>query len=129
MYNSIHLYFRQWPIFKTNTNRFIVIRQFKPQVKLSELRELNTIFSDPNIQYSLNQTHELDKNVPDTYSNKKPCIPENNRIFRILQNLNRVNIIEPVGTKDMYYAAIDEKACELTALGKFYWELAKNNKL
>ena len=121
--------FGQRPIFKTNTNRFIVIRKFEPQVKLSELRALNTIFTDPNIEYSLDQTYELDKDVPDTYANKKPCIPEHNKIFRILQNLNRVNIINPVGTKDMYYAAMNEKACELTALGKFYWELAKNKKL
>lgn len=121
--------FGQRPIFKTNTNRFIVIRQFTPQVKLSELRELYTIFAEPTIEYSLDQTYELDKDIPDTYLNKKTCIPENNRVFRILQNLNRVNIVVPVGTKDMYYAAMDEKACKLTLLGQFYWELAKNKRL
>lgn len=121
--------FGQRPIFKTNTNRFIVIRQVKSQVKLSELRELNTIFAEATIEYPLDQTYELDKDVPDTYSNKKTCIPENNRVFRILQNLNRVNIIVPIDRKDMYYAAMDEKACKLTALGQFYWELAKNRRL
>ena len=121
--------FGQRPIFKTNTNRFIVIRKFKPQVNLSELRELTTIFSVPTTEYPLDQTYELDENIPNTYSNKKPCIQEHNRIFRILQNLNRVNIIVPIGTKDMYYAAMDEKFCKLTPLGKFYWELAKNKRL
>jgi hypothetical protein len=120
--------FGQRPIFKTNTNRFIEIRQVTPQIKLRELRELSNIFSDPKIEYSLDQTYELDKDVPDTYSNKKTCIPEHNRIFRILQNLNRVNIIIPVGAKDMYYSAMNEKACKLTPLGRFYWELAKNDR-
>ena len=121
--------FGQRPIFKTNTNRFIVIRQFEPQVKISELRKLPTIFSIATTEYPLNQTYELDENIPDTYSNKKTCIPKHNQIFRILQNLNRVNIIVPVGTKHMYYAAMDEKSCKLTPLGKFYWELAKKKKL
>jgi len=121
--------FGQRPIFKTNTNRFILIRKVEAPVKLNELRALSTIFSEVDMEYSLDQTYELDKDVPDTYSDKKTCIDENNSIFRILQNLNRVNIIVPVGTKDMYYAAMEEKACKLTPLGQFYWELAKNKKL
>lgn len=121
--------FGQRPIFKTNTNRFIVIRNIKPQIKIKDLRKLSKIFSKPTTKYSLDQTYELDKDVPDTYSNKKTCIPQNNKIFRILQNLNRVNIVVPVGRKDMYYAAMDEKACKLTPLGQFYWELTKNKKL
>lgn len=121
--------FGQRPIFKTNTNRFIEIRKVIPQVKLQELREISNIFLAPTDLYELNQTYELDKDIPLTYANKKPCIPENNKVFRILQNLNRVNIIIPEDEKDMYYAAMNEKACKLTSLGKFYWELAKNGKL
>lgn len=121
--------FGQRPIFKTNTNRFIEIRKVISQINIQELRELDDIFTSPTDSYQLDQTYELDKDVPDTYANKKTCIPENNRIFRILQNLNRVNIIISVERKDMYYAAMDEKACKLTSLGKFYWELAKNGRL
>ncbi len=121
--------FGQRPIFKTNTNRFIVIRQSEPQVKLRELRNLTTIFSDPHSEYKLDQTYELDKDVPDTYANKKHCIQENHEIFKILQNLNRVNIVVPIDEDHMYYAAMNETACKLTPLGRFYWELAKNKKL
>ena len=121
--------FGQRPIFKTNTNRFIVIRQFEAQVKLKELRELNSIFREATTEYSLDQTYELDKDVPATYSDKKLCIPEHNRIFQVLQNLNRVNIVVPIDEDHMYYAAMNEKSCKLTPLGRFYWELAKNRKL
>ncbi len=121
--------FGQRPIFKTNTNRFIVIRKFEPQVKMGELRKLNIIFPDPNSAYPLDQTYESDKHLPPEYADKKACIPEHNEIFKILQNLNGVNIVRPLGADHMYYAAMDEKACELTPLGRFYWELAKEKKL
>lgn len=121
--------FGQRPIFKTNTNRFIEIRKVEASIDIRELREIGSIFQKPTQELQLNQTYELDKDVPDTYKGKKPCIPEHNRIFRILQNLNRVNLIVPVGVKDMYYAAMDEKSCKLTPLGQFYWNLSYNRKL
>lgn len=121
--------FGQRPIFKTNTNRFIEIRKVKASVDIRELRELSNIFQDSTEELQLDQTYELDKDVPDTYKDKKPCIPDHNRIFRILQNLNRVNLIVPIGVKDMYYAAMDEKSCKLTPLGQFYWNLVRNRKL
>ena len=121
--------FGQRPIFKTNTNRFIEIRKVEPSVEIRELREISSIFKDSNQEFQLDQTYELDKDVPDTYKDKKPCITEHNRIFRILQNLNRVNLVLPIGVKDMYYASMDEKACKLTPLGQFYWNLSHSRKL
>ena len=121
--------FGQRPIFKTNTNRFIEIRKVISQVNLQELRELSNIFTEPTAIYKLDQTYEQDKDVPATYTNKKACNPEHYRVFRILQNLNRVNIVVAVEEKDMYYAAMNEKACKLTSTGRFYWHLAKTEKL
>ena len=121
--------FGQRPIFKTNTNRFIELRKVTPSVNIRELRELSNIFESETIELELDQTYELDTNIPPEYQDKKPCIPEHNRIFRILQNLNRVNLIIPIGVKDMYFAAMDEKACKLTSLGMFYWNLAKSGKI
>jgi hypothetical protein len=40
-----------------------------------------------------------------------------------------VNIVVAVEEKDMYYAAMNEKACKLTSTGRFYWHLAKTEKL
>jgi len=121
--------FGQRPIFKTNTNRFIEIRKTNPSIDIKELRELCNIFIEETIEFELDQTYELDDNVPEKYNDKKQCILNHNRIFRILQNLNRVNIVIPIGVKDMYYAAMEEKACKLTSLGKFYWRLGKSGKL
>ena len=121
--------FGQRPIFKTNTNRFIEIRKVNPSVDIKELREISSIFQDASQKFQLDQTYELDKDIPDTYKDKKPCSPENNCQFRILQNLSRVNLVVPVGEKDMYYAAMNEKSCKLTTLGQFYWNLSTSGKL
>lgn len=121
--------FGQRPIFKTNTNRFIEIRKVKPAVDITELRKISQIFKYEDEEFQLDQSYELDSNVPKEYIPKKICIPENNEIFRILQNLNRVSIILPVGTNDMYFAAMDEKACKLTPLGKYYWNLSNEGKI
>ena len=121
--------FGQRPIFKTNTNRFIQIRNVSPLVNIMELRRLSTIFNSPHLEYKLDQSYEVDTNVPPEYSNKEPCNAANNEIFRILQNLNRVGLIVPVGVKDMYFAAMDETSCQLTPLGKFYWELSYKKRI
>jgi len=121
--------FGQRPIFKTNTNRFIEIRKVKASVDIIELREINSIFKDSIQELKLDQTYEQDKDIPDTYKDKKRCIPEHYRIFRILQNLNRINLVVPIEEKDMYYAAMNEKACKLTPLGQFYWNLVSEGKI
>lgn len=121
--------FGQRPIFKTNTNRFIELRKVSASIDIRELREISRIFRNSSDILQLDQSYESDINVPDEYKPKTPCNTENNRIFKILQNLNRVNIVVPVEAEHMYYAAMNEKACKLTSLGKFYWDLSKNDKL
>lgn len=121
--------FGQRPIFKTNTNRFIEIRNVRPRININEIRELPKIFSDEDTIFTLDQSYESDSNVPKAYSNKKPCNEQNHKKFKILQNLNRVDLVIPIDAEHMYYAAMDEKACKLTPIGKFYFELAKNKKL
>jgi hypothetical protein len=46
-------------------------------------------------------------------------------VFKDLQRFNRIHLVVPVGAVHMYYAAIDSKACRLTASGLYYWRLAK----
>jgi hypothetical protein len=42
-----------------------------------------------------------------------------------LQRLNRVGLVIPVDADAMYWAAINEKSCKLTPLGKHYWSMSK----
>ncbi|MCI0618487.1 caspase family protein, partial [bacterium] len=52
-----------------------------------------------------------------------------NAIFCKLQALNRVHLVVPVDAPHMYDAAMQSKACRLTASGRYYWRLAKDNRI
>ena len=51
------------------------------------------------------------------------------RIARCLQESYEVGLVVPVGEEHMYYAAMNSRACKLTALGGQYWRLANEGKL
>ena len=50
-------------------------------------------------------------------------------IFKKLQALYRVHLLVPVGAAHMYDAAMQSKACRLTASGRYYWRLAKSGRV
>ena len=54
---------------------------------------------------------------------------ENTAVFSDLQKLEGVGLVVPVGEEHMYYAAMNSKACELTAVGKQYWRLVKEGRI
>ncbi len=54
---------------------------------------------------------------------------EKEEIFRDLQVLRNVGLVEPIEAEHMYYAAISSKACGLTTLGKYYWRLVSQQKI
>ena len=50
-------------------------------------------------------------------------------IFELLQKYVKLNLVVPVGEMHMYYAAINNKSCKLTALGQHYWNLVKKETI
>ena len=54
---------------------------------------------------------------------------EHEMIFAVLQKYVKLNLVVPVGAEHMYYAAINRKACKLTAQGQHYWKLVQSNKV
>jgi hypothetical protein len=50
-----------------------------------------------------------------------------NAIFAILQKLNRINLVVPIGTTHMWNAAMESMSCKLTALGEHYRRLVARN--
>jgi hypothetical protein len=58
-----------------------------------------------------------------------PPDPENTRTFAILQRYNRLNLLVPVGVQHMWNAAMESKACRLTALGEHYRRLVEKNRI
>jgi len=110
----------QRPVFKTNVKNFVSLRRAKSPLKMEELRQLTSLFPDPNYDYPLDPSYE-----PESDCSKI----ENMAKFKVLQHFNRVNLVVPFGEPEdrnhMYFAAIDCKSCRLTALGKHYWNLVK----
>lgn len=110
----------QRPVFKTNVEQFVSLRQALPSIEMDDLRQITSLFVNPNEEFKLNPTFEPDSKCPDN---------ENTRKFAILQKMVRVNLVVPVGEQHMYYAAMKSKACKLTALGAHYWQLVKNERI
>jgi hypothetical protein len=111
---------RQRPLFKSHVSKVIALRKCKPAVETATLRELPTLFPVPAEDFLLSPAFEA------SCETKEAAKTE---IFCKLQALNRVHLVVPVGASHMYDAAIQSKACRLTASGRYYWRLAKNNRI
>lgn len=111
---------QQRPIFKTNIKNFISLRKNVPPISLLELHQLTVLFPDFGNEFSLDPSFEPESDNP---------VAENCRVFRILQNFNRVNLVVPVGAEHMYFAAMKNKSCKLTSLGVHYWKLVKHERI
>lgn len=120
----------QRPVFKTNVTEFAPLRTVEPQVPLAVIRELKNLFDDPNADFPLDPSFE-DTNNPDIkhewvepYANK-----DNVRKFKFLQQLHSIGFVKPVNEQFMYFAAMNSKACRLTALGRYYWRLVNDGRI
>lgn len=117
----------QRPLFKSHVSRLLTLRRCKPQVDPAVLRLLQTYFHASDGEYPLDPSYEPDK---------KPLGPEyqehnleHEQIFKHLQKYRDAQLLIPVGEDHLYFAAIHSKSCKLTALGRFYWSLAKRGKI
>lgn len=110
----------QRPIFKTNISRFTNLRSINPPIPLEKLRRIIEYFKTPEEEFKLDPTYE---DTSQTY------IAEHVAIFKDLQKFQSVGLVVPVDAEFMYFAAMRNKSCRLTALGYQYWRLVKENNL
>lgn len=115
----------QRPVFKANIKEFVSLRKNNPQIALSDLRKLTTLFDSPTTEIQLDPTYEPDKHEADTQEINK----EHEADFALLQKYVKLNLVVPVGEEHMYYAAIHRKACKLTVQGQHYWNLVKKEQI
>lgn len=119
----------QRPIYKANVQSFVTLRQVKPKIPFEVLRRLPLYFPTANHVFQLDPSYEPDRiNVPEHLRNF-PENPAHATIFNELQMCNRQGLIVPIGEEHMYYAAINSKACKLTALGVHYRQLAEMKRI
>ena len=110
----------QRPLFKIHVSKLVPLRHCPPAVDLRVLRLLPKYFKAPQDEYQLDPSYE-----PDAV----PKHPEHEEIFGHLQDMRAARLVEPVGEKHMFYAALNSKSCRLTALGIHYWRLANSGKI
>lgn len=118
----------QRPVFKTNVSSFAVLRKVQPRVELSTLRRITQYFPTPTAEHKLNPSYEPDRNGKEPAGTPPPST-ENVAIFAELQAMVKAALILPVDAPHMWHAAMNNKSCRLTALGKQYWRLAKEHKI
>jgi len=120
----------QRPVFKTNISQFASLRKVVPKVSLNILREIVTYFPVPQEDLPLDPSYE-DTNYEDSPQRHYPpyALSAHVYIFKHLQKFQSAGLVEPVDTPFMYFAAMDSKACRLTALGHHYWRLVKEKRL
>lgn len=120
----------QRPIFKTNITKFISIRDVEPRIKLSDLKQLENYFKSSSDEYNLDPSYEDTNCKTVEHIVKEPFAKaEHVNVFKNLQKLERIGLIEPVGAEYMYFAAMNSKSCKLTPLGQYYWKLICDKRL
>lgn len=117
----------QRPVFKTNVKQFVSLRTVSPPIPTSDLRRITEFFPSPGFEFALDPTYEPEIKGRDP--GMPPPDPENTRTFAILQKYNRLNLLVPVGVPHMWNAAMESKACRLTALGEHYRRLVEKNRI
>lgn len=116
----------QRPIFKTNVKAFTSLRKVAPPIQLADLKQIANLFQTPGYELPLDPSFEPQPPAPNHGIEPDP---ENNRKFAVLQKLNRLNLVKPVGEEHMYFAAMNSKACRLTVLGEHYWNLINKGRI
>lgn len=114
----------QRPVFKTNVTEFVPLKHVTAKVSVESIKEITTLFSDPNADLPLDPSFEFSNSEENRPELKEPfAVPENVAVMKMLQKLESVGFVEPVGEDHMYFAAMNSKSCRLTDLGRYYWTL------
>ncbi|SDQ22324.1 caspase family protein [Leucobacter chromiiresistens] len=112
----------QRPVFKTNVKNFVSLREAAAPIEASQLRMLTQLFVSQSTVLQLDPSYEPERagHEPDEVPAPDPA---RNAEFAVLQAMESVNLVRPVGAPHMWHAAMESKSCELTALGQHYWAL------
>jgi hypothetical protein len=117
----------QRPVFKTNVKEFVSLRKTSPQIALTDLHRITEFFPERGYEFHLDPTYEPEIKGRDL--GMPPPNSENTRIFAILQKYNRLGLLVPMEVLNMWNAAMESKACRLTAQGEHYRRLVEKGRI
>lgn len=110
----------QRPLFKAHVSSVVELRRCMPPIARDVLRRLPKLFPLPAEELPLSPAYE-----PKAANSDKAKVLD----FNDLQALNRIHLVIPVGAQHMYDAAMESRACKLTPSGRYYWRLARDNRI
>lgn len=120
----------QRPVFKTNVKRFVSLRDVISQVDIAIIRKLCAYFPTESTELGLDPSFEPTNTLHVPHAVVEPyATPKNTQIFADLQKLEGIGLVVPIGEEHMYFAAMNSKACALTATGKHYWRLVHDCRI
>jgi hypothetical protein len=111
---------QQRPLYKANVSQMLSLRNCEPTVPDTVLRRLPQLFTAADVDMPLDPAYEPTSKLGDLEKEEK---------FKMLQQLRDARLLVPRGASALYYAAVESKACALTPLGRFYWELANAGRI
>lgn len=115
---------KQRPVFKTNVQGFVSLRKAAPPIPLESLKAIARLFPNPGHVFALDPSFEPERSQEEKANPTLPPPDEHNtKMFAILQQFARVNLVRPVDAPHMWHAAMGSKACKLTVLGEHYRDL------
>ncbi|MCT4628811.1 caspase family protein [Winogradskyella sp.] len=123
VYNYVDQLLNTWeqrPIFKSHVSKMVTIRKCKPKIEFSVLRKLIEYFTKSDTKYILDNSYERSLG-----SNNETNI----KVMEYLREYYSLGLLKVNGVKYLYQAARDNKSCELTSLGQYFWRMVKNNRI
>lgn len=132
LYSYIDQSLGEWeqrPVYKTNVQKFITVRKVSPKVPIEVLRRIPKYFPTTGHIFKLDPTFEKDRGEEAERLSHIPYSIENFEIFRELQKLQSVGLVEPSKHNFMWQSAVFSGGCQLTATGAHYRYLALNNRI
>lgn len=120
----------QRPFFKSNVGSFISLRQNKAKIELPVLERITLRFSKRSQKLKLNPSFEPTNFSGSKDRNYRPYKNDKNvEIFKDLLIYYKNGLVAPIEEVNMYETAMNSKHCELTKLGKYYFDLVKEGKI
>lgn len=90
------------------------------------LREITDLFEQPDTSLQLDPEFESE---PDPDGEDDPDRAGKRETGRKLKRLRDARLVESVDGEDLYWTAMDSKAVQLTALGRYYWRLVDEERI
>jgi hypothetical protein len=114
----------QRPMLKSHVTSPSALRRCSPPIDPELLRQLPQHFQDRDERVRMKPEHEGVRPIP---PGTDPTPQQ--REFDYFKQLRNAGLLTTVDSKDLYFVAMDSGEVSLTALGKYFWNLARQNLL